>query len=179
MRWGTEAGLDGGKHCRTTLTVTDNITLDMVSTSTEFDLISMYDNANDTNDTEDNDSPFQYNVTHCSYYETPDFQRYNQANGMKEQISLFHLNCRGLLANWNQFHELIYNLSSDVFSFDIIGISEMYRCINDERLHLTGYHSVVSRCREDWSRGGVGIFIKDNLVFKIRNDIGVFISHIF
>jgi len=97
-----------GKHCRTTLTVIDNITLDMVSTSTEFDLIAMYDNANDT------DSPFQYNVTHCSYYETPDFQRYNQANGMKEQISLFHLNCRGLSANWNQFHELIYNLSSEV-----------------------------------------------------------------
>ncbi len=87
--------------------MTDNITLDRVSTSSKFDLISMYDNANDT---EDDDSPFQYNVTNCSYYEPLDFQRYSQTDGVKDQISLFHLNCRGLSANWNSFHELIYNL---------------------------------------------------------------------
>ena len=82
-------------------------------------------------------------------------------------------------ANWNPFHELIYNLSSDVFSFDIIGISEIYRCINNARLHLTGHHNLVSRCREDGPGGGVDVFIKDNLVFKIRDDIGIFIPRIF
>lgn len=136
----------------------------------------MYDNANDT---EDNDSPFQYNVTKCSYYEPPNFQRLSQTDGVKDQISLFHLNCRGLSANWNSFHELIYNLNSNTFSFDIIGISEIYRCIHDKRLRLTGYHNILSRCREDGPRGGVGLFIKENLVYKIRNDLGVFIPHIF
>ena len=156
--------------------MTDNITLDRVSTSAEFDLISMYDNANDT---EDNDSPFRYNVANSCYYEPSNFQRCRQTDAIKDQISLFHLNCRGLSANWNPFQELIYNLNSDTFSFDLIGISEIYRCINDERLHLTGYQNIISRCREDGPRGGVGIFVKDNLVCHIRNDIGIFIPHIF
>ena len=42
----------------------DHIALHGASTSAEFDLASMYDNANGT---EDSDSPFQYNAINCSY----------------------------------------------------------------------------------------------------------------
>jgi hypothetical protein len=35
------------------------------------------------------------------------------------------------------------------------------------------------RCRDDGARGGVGLFIKDNVNYKIREDISVFTPHIF
>ena len=73
-----------------------SVTLDRIGANEEFDLISMYNNANDT---EESDSPFQINSSHCSYYEPADFQRYIHTDVLRDQISLFHLNCRGLSAN--------------------------------------------------------------------------------
>jgi len=51
----------------------DAVALDRVSSSAEFNLISIYDNANDN---EENNSPFQYNITKCPYYEPSDLQPY-------------------------------------------------------------------------------------------------------
>ena len=70
-------------------------------------------------------------------------------------------------------------MHGDSFSFDLIGISEIYRCCNDSRLSLPGYHDLISRCREDGPRGGVGLFVKDKLNYTIRDDISVFIPHVF
>jgi len=117
--------------------------------------------------------------TFISYYKPADFQRYIHTDVLRDQISLFHLNCRGLSANWDSFHDLICNLRCFSFSFNVIGISEIYQCKNDARLRLTGYHNIISRHREDGPRGGVGLFIKDNLIYKLRDDISVFIPHIF
>jgi len=47
------------------------------------------------------------------------------------------------------------------------------------RLKLAGYHNLLSSCRDDSPRGGVGIFVKDNINYKIRDDISVFIPHVF
>ncbi len=98
---------------------------------------------------------------------------------MKDPLSFYHLNCRGLSANWESFHNLICDLHGDAFSFDLIGISELYKCCNDNRLCLPGYHELIARSRDDGPRGGVGLFIKQTLNYKIREDISVFISHIF
>ncbi len=89
----------------------------------------------------------------------------------------FHLNCRGL--SWDSFRSLICDLHGDNFSFDVIGISEIFRTSCDMRLKLPGYHELISRCRDDGPRGGVGFFIRDNINFKIRDDLSVFTPHIF
>ena len=83
-----------------------NVTLDRIGANGEFDLISMYNNENDT---EDGDSPFQFNSFNCSYYEPPDFQCYINTDLLRDHIFLLHLNCRSLSANWDSFHELICN----------------------------------------------------------------------
>ena len=98
---------------------------------------------------------------------------------MKETLSFFHLNCRGLSANWESFRDLICNLHGNSFSFDLIGISEIHKCSHDSRLSLPGYHNLISCCRKDDPRGGVGIFMKETLNYIIREDITVFIPHIF
>ena len=35
---------------------------------------------------------------------------------------------------------VIYNLHDVLFAFDILGISEIFKCIDDTRLSLPGYH---------------------------------------
>ena len=61
----------------------------------------------------------------------------------------------------------------------ILLLSVKYLNTGDMRLKLPGYHNLLSSCRDDSPRGGVGIFIKDHINYKIRDDISVFITHIF
>ena len=55
---------------------------------------------------------------------------------------------------WENFRDLLCDLHSDNFSFDMIGVSEVYRCENDSRLSLPGYHDLLTRCREHGTSGG-------------------------
>ena len=96
----------------------------------------------------------------------------------KDPLSFFHLNCRGLSANWESFYNLICDLHTPSFSYDVIGISEIYKCNGDTRLSLDGYHKLISRCRWEGTRDGVGLFIKDTLNYTIREDISVFIPNV-
>ena len=41
----------------------------------------------------------------------------------------------------------------------------MFNCDNDSRLSLPGYHRLIIRNRENGTRGGVGLFINDDIVF--------------
>ncbi len=93
--------------------------------------------------------------------------------------SYFHLNCRGLSSNWDSFYSLLCELQSDKFNFDVIGISEIFTTTDDMCLKLPGYHDWLSRCHDDGPRGGIGLFIRDSKDYKIREDLNVFILHIF
>ena len=95
-----------------------------------------------------------------------------------DPLSFFHLNCRGLSANWESFQNLLCDIHGTSFSFDVIGISEIYKCRDDSRTSLSGYHNLISRCRDEGSRGGVGLFIKSSINYNIREDISVFIPNI-
>ncbi len=132
--------------------------MDKIRTGDEFNLISMYE---DTDGIEDDDSPFQAVKVDCDYYEPHEF--HDMAKQIINPTSYFHLNCRGLSANWDSFYDLMYQLHSDAFSFDYIGISELFRCKDDNRLTLPGYHKLIARCRDDGPRGGVGLFIRDSI----------------
>ena len=47
------------------------------------------------------------------------------------------------------------------------------------RISLPGYHNLIARCRDNGPRGGVGLFIKETINHKIREDLSVFIPHVF
>ena len=157
--------------------MTDNVSLDNIKTNIEFDLVSLYEKYEDTDDNTEDISPFQFGNDSCMYYEPSEFQ--TQTSQMKDTMSFYHLNCRGLSSNWESFRSHLYDLNDDTFSFEFIGISELYKCCNDSRLSLPGYHNLITRCRDDGPRGGVGLFIKQTVNYKIREDLSVFIPHVF
>ena len=156
--------------------VIDNITLDQVREEEKFNLRTLYE-VNDIESHEDHDSPFQQCNIDCEYYEPEDLNRVLLDKPCS--TSYFHLNCRSLSSNWECFHDLLCDLHNEKFSFAFIGISEIFNCEKDPRLKLPGFHKLISRTRDDGNQGGVGLFIKKDVNFKIREDLCVFIPHIF
>ena len=129
------------------------------------------------NDEEFEDSPYTNIVNECKYFEPHDFAC--EGYESKTCTSFFHLNCRGLSTNWDNFYELVNSLHNTEFTFDFIGISESFYCEYDTRLQLPGYHELIKTYRDNDNRGGVALFIKDSIHYNIRTDISVFIPNIF
>lgn len=75
---------------------------------------------------------------------------------------------------------MIANLSTEDFSFDIIGLSEIFKIHDLGNYHIDGYHPIQYKTRpiHDDGRGGVGVYIKNNLDFDIREDLSIFIPHV-
>ena len=48
-----------------------------------------------------------------------------------------------------KYIHLICDMHGDTFSFDLIGISEAFRCNLISRLSLPGFHELITRCRDD------------------------------
>ena len=111
------------------------------------------------------------------YYEPNEFAQQHVHN--KRNTSFFHLNCRGLSANWDSFKFLIETLHSKSFSFDFLGISESFKCEHDSRIFINGYKAIFSATRSNDHRGCVALFLKDTLQYKIRDDLSLFIPNVF
>ena len=105
----------------------------------------------------------------CIYYEPYQFPK--MIEGTKMALSSFHLNYRSLSSNWDAFYNLLCDLHNKEFSFYVIGVSEIFRTDRESRIVLPGYHNVITRCRNEDGRGGVGLFRKDSINFKVREDL--------
>ncbi|KAK2148391.1 hypothetical protein LSH36_500g02011 [Paralvinella palmiformis] len=53
----------------------------------------------------------------------------------------------------------------------------MFRTTGDMSLRLPGYHELISRCRDDGPRGGVGLLIRENINYKIFCTSNVLMNH--
>ncbi len=154
----------------------DRILLDQICTQSKYDLKKLYEN--DPEDDEIDDSPYSVIDNSCSYYEPSDINKL--LSEYRNSISIFCLNCQGLKAHWDQFTQLMHETNGINGSFDIIGITELYS-MEENDCHLPGYHPIQFNIRNEHasSRGGVAMYIKNNLEYKQRSDLSIFIPHIF
>jgi len=100
---------------------------------------------------ENGNSPLGQVNQDCKYYEP--YQLFQMIEGSKIALSSFHLNRRSLSSNWDAFYNILCDLHNKEFSFDII-----------------------TRCRND---DGIGLYIKDSINFKVREDLSIFIPHVY
>ena len=77
------------------------------------------------NDSDVADSPMSLLHNKCLYIEPEEF---HSIKNVTHGSSYFHLNCRGLSSNWEKFRNLIDDINDDTFTFDFIGISEIFYC---------------------------------------------------
>jgi len=65
--------------------------------------------------------------------------------------------------------------------FDIVGLTEIFHIHKNITYDIPGYHPLEYNMRQNTqsARGGVGMYIRDNINFTNRTDISVFIPHVF
>ena len=109
----------------------------------------------------------------CRYFDPDECCKY--IDSVPHHLSYLHLNCQGLSAKWDKFQLLLSSMNE----FDFIGLSEAYHHKCDRRLHVPGYHPLMSKLRDGSnSRGGVALLVKDCFECNIRSDLSVFIPHV-
>ena len=126
----------------------------------------------------DGDSPSPYDLHNlkCDYWETKDLR---DCISSSPKQTYLHLNIQCLPAKFDSFISFLSTLTSRNFqnSPTIIALSETWlNASNECSYNIDGYHPFMPNSRPDHaSRGGVGLFIRNDLEFQERPDLSVFI----
>jgi len=131
----------------------------------------------EVNINDDHAFPFQHFGNDWDYCEPINFQELTKFT--RNSVSYVHLNCRSISSNWESFYDLICSLHYEYVSFDCMDVNEVFNCDKDLRLALPGFHKLITRSCKDDNHGGVRLFIKQNVQYKNREDLSVFIPSIF
>ncbi|XP_031571341.1 uncharacterized protein LOC116305543 [Actinia tenebrosa] len=126
----------------------------------------------------DLDPDVQYlNIPNSNYYISEQFNEITCNDNNNSKFSLLHLNARSINQNLTKLTDFLTTLD---LTFSLIGITETWldkRNSSSDYINIEGYN-FIQKSRDDRPGGGVGLFIKDDINFKIRNDLTVFDSQI-
>ena len=101
----------------------------------------------------------------CTYYLADEF---NRIVDTCDKFSVMHVNSNSLLGNFDNFCELNASVN---YIFDVIAVSETHlESSTEDLVNLEGY-IFLSKHRTYKKKGGVGLYLKNNLNYKIRHDI--------
>ena len=116
----------------------------------------------------DHNMPLNLNF---KYYSVHDFHSDNEINNYtsSDAFSMLHCNTRSISANFDALNQLLCDLNH---SFSIIGLSETKLKVDKENLSnisLRGYTFLSNPSLTN--AGGVGLYVKNNLNFNLREDL--------
>ena len=95
------------------------------------------------------------------------------------KFSCMHLNIRSLPDTFDKLKKFLTNLDNEKIQFDAILLCETFLTdTNHDLFNIPGY-TFISRHRNHYRQGGVGIYIKNNIHFLIRDDLSIFIEKSF
>jgi exonuclease III len=105
--------------------------------------------------------------TQSSYYDSS-FLSQNHSHNMK----IFNTNARSLLKNFNQFEILLKQLSTQNFTFEILTFTETWLNSSLEHfINFENYTPIMKHKLPVKEGGGLAIFVKTDIQFRIRNDL--------
>ena len=110
--------------------------------------------------------PNQRNLV-CKNYTEESFNKYFY---FQNNFSLYHVNIRSTPENLKQ---LIYYIQGIKYKFSVFAISETWlKNYNDTLYNIKGYsHECVNR--ENCPEGGVSLYIRNDLTYRIRTDLSI------
>ena len=110
----------------------------------------------------------------CKYYLEESFKKELFNVDDAKSLSACHVNIRSLQSNFDALKNYFANLQ---FEFTMLGVTETW--LNDtnfDQFSMPGYHFIENH-RSGRCGGGVGIFLKNNCNFCVRDDLVVFNDH--
>ena len=127
-------------------------------------------NLSDIFDNIDHDS--QPLIHNSQYYDTNSFCKLS-AKSPKNHLSVFNTNARSLLKHKGEYEVLFQSIKQNCnFEFDIITFTESWLDNSIEHLaKFDGYNMITKHKIPNKEGGGIVIYIKDSIEYKIRHDL--------
>ena len=123
-------------------TMIDSINVDPVWNQFS-DLHELYENHIINASCDDDMISLFYNIkTSCKYF-TPQQFNYMSKKYVDKNISLFCINCQSLNSHWDDLNHLLCGLSNESFSFDVIGITEIFPIYNYINYDIDGHQPLL------------------------------------
>ena len=123
--------------------------------------------------TDPDDNYFKEIIYQCcrsNYYDEISFRKKCETIRANNYFSMVHLNIRSMAKNLGNFELYLKSLE---FEFDIIGLSETWiKGQNLDFSKIQGYRQ-EHVYRENRSGGGVSLFVKNIIDYKLRSDINI------
>jgi len=136
---------------------TGNLTADI-------NLVDLLNNSDNRNDHIVN--PLQLMQINNTYYDTETISGELNVNHYK--LKVIHFNIRSLPDKFDQLKILLTNTNINP---DIILLCETFLNTNNETLYQLPDYQFISACRKNKTCGGVGMYIHNNIVYKLRPDL--------
>ena len=86
---------------------------------------------------------------------------------------MFHMNIKSLPKHFDELQQYLHMLEYD---FSLIGISETWLNENNVDLYDLNGYVTIKGCRKERRGGGVSLYIRDEISFATRNNLGYFDS---
>ena len=147
----------------------DKTRLGNLGTSNEFNFQSMYLSLDYDYETYEN--PYSSLSLDCKYFSENEFLRTFQK---KSNLFILNLNIQSLPSKYTALRETLSIFHDKNFVFDVICLQEVWNVEYPELFPLEGYLPLIVKCRNGIRGGGVGLYIRSNLQYKIREDLSVF-----
>ena len=119
-------------------------------------------------------SPYANINLNCSYVETEKLKNLDSG-----KFTVLSLNIQSLPAKFNEFSELMTEFPSFESCPEIICLQETWNVVDNSVFPLANYHPLITNLRRSARGGGVGMYIKENLSFKILSKFSIFVERIF
>ena len=113
----------------------------------------------------------------CKYYDEIQFT--SKFQNVKNFYFL-SLNIQSLPAKFNEFQEFINNLQVNNCHPDILLLQETWQISDPLHFPLNNYNPLLCKLRSNLTQGGgVGMYFKNNLRYKILPEKSIFIDRVF
>ena len=120
-------------------------------------------------------SPYSETEFKCSYIETDHFRN----NPTTYDFSVLSLNIQSLPAKYNELNDMLNELSASNYNPEVICLQEIWQISDSSLFPLPNYQTLELNTRTNTRGGGVGIFVKNNILYKVLNQYSIFHDRIF
>jgi hypothetical protein len=136
----------------------DNVNFDQIRTDKKYNFLEQY-----IDYTDEYDNPLQLmgenSLSECNYYNPEELLGLVQSKDYQHNaLSTFHINCQSINAHWDKLQTLLNEVTCPKFTFDIIGLTEIFQIHEFTNYNIEGYHPILYKTRpsNQGNRGGVG-----------------------
>ncbi len=155
----------------------DRVTLDRVAADDQYDFTKMYNDYVSHLDDEVDETPIM-DLDKSKYYSPDEFNQLKYQMG-QNALSAFCVNCQSVTAHWDAIIDLVSKLNSNLHALDLIGLTEIFKINSHTNYEIAGYHPILYKTRTDSNRGGIGLYINETMTYTIREDLSLFIPHVY